>query len=99
MEIVYEIIGTVILIAMASSSVFIGLFKAAFGSPNQLTDISPSNRKWHARGLTSLEYAQRCIPNTQRAKYILLLKVQRYSFYLVLCYLAVGLVHWFIFST
>jgi len=96
MEQIYEIAGTVIIITMIMSSVSIGLFKFAFGTSSQLKDQPEGNRKWYVMGLSSQEYAQNCMPEAQRGKYIALLKVQRYSFYLTIFYLALGIVLLFI---
>ena len=96
MEQFYEIAGVVIVVTLIVSTVLIGLFKFSFGASSHLNDLPENNRKWHAMGLSSLEYAQRCMPVSQRRKYIVLLKVQRYSLYLMICYLVLNMVLSFI---
>jgi len=78
MEQLFQLIAAVLAISIMGSTVLIFLFAIALGNHNGLRGSTPSERRYHAVGLSRREYAMQCIPEKHRRKYLFLLDLQKY---------------------
>lgn len=84
-----DLLAVVILCCGMVASVIVGAIHLAFGRHDDMPGNSPRERFLYSVGMSRKDYVQKCLSANQRKKYWFFLKVQRWSFGIVLAYIPV----------